>query len=127
MVILDTSIIIDHLRKPADDSLLIKLMRTSKGGRFGVSAITVQELYAGSSTKDESKEHHLLSVLALFEILPYTTDIAKQAGMIARDLQIPIEFADAAIAATAISNLGKLCTLNEKHFRSIPGLELATP
>lgn len=127
MVILDTSIIIDHLRRPPEESVLIQLFEHHTGETFGISVVTIQELYEGKSTRDERKEHHLLSTLGSLEILPYNTEVAKIAGKIARDVTHPIDFADAAIAATAITSGGALCTLNEKHFKNIPHLELVEP
>ncbi len=41
-----------------------------------------------------------------------------------RDSKTPIQFADAAIAATAIINGAELYTLNKKDFEKIPGLLL---
>jgi|SRR3990170_727368 len=124
MVILDTSVIIDHLRRPPKASFLIKLFESRPQQIFGVSVVAIQELYEGKSTKDEIKENHLLSILGTLEILPYNTEVAKLAGKIARDSAIPIDFADAAVAATAIISDGELFTLNEKHFKNIPDLEL---
>lgn len=84
----------------------------------------MQELYEGKSTKDSQKEEYLLATISPLKILSYTYDIARLAGEIARDLDRPIELADAAIAVTAIVNGGSLFTLNKKHFAKIPGLEV---
>ena len=124
MVILDTSVIIDHLRRPLEESILIKLFNDRPGESFGISVLSIQELYEGRSTRDEIKENHLLSTLGSLEILPYNTETAKIAGKIARDLKNPIDFATGAIAATVITSGGELFTLNEKHFKQIPNLNL---
>ena len=50
-------------------------------------------------------------------------DVAKSAGSIARDLDKPLDLADAAIAATAILNGAKLSTFNKKDFQGIKDLE----
>lgn len=123
-MILDTSIIIDHLRRPVGESVLIKLYEKLADQVLGISVVTIQELYEGKSTKDAGKEGQLLSVLGLLEVLPYNLEVAKLAGEIARDTKEPIELADAAIAATAIVNEAELYSLNEKHFKNIPGLTL---
>ena len=57
-------------------------------------------------------------------ILPYSYEVAQMAGRIARDHKQPIEFPDAAIAATAIVNNASLFTLNQKDFKGIKELEL---
>lgn len=125
MVILDTSVVIDHLRRTRDQSILIKLFEKEKDKVFGISIVTIQELYEGKSTRDAAREGHLLSVLGLLEILPYNLETAKLAGEIARDQKEPIEFADAAIAATSIINEAELYTLNVRHFEAVPGLKVA--
>lgn len=127
MVVLDTSIIIDHLRCSTGQSKLIRLVESHPHQELGISLITVQELYEGQSTLIEAKETDLITVLAGLKVLPYTFDVAKLAGTIARDLPHPIELADAAIASTAILNFCPLYTLNPKDFLPIPGLDLFQP
>lgn len=124
MVIVDTSVVIDHLRRPPQQSVLIKLFESNFKETFAVSVITIQELYEGKSTRDEVHENHLLSTLGRLEILQYNTDTARLAGRIARDSKNPVDFADAAIAATTVANGARLATLNQKHFKDIPELEL---
>jgi len=125
MVILDTNVIIDHLRQPPDtESLLIKLKKKIDRDRLAISMITIQELYVGKSTKRKEDEKNLLAVVGALKILEYSYEVAKLAGELERDLNLTIEFSDAAIAATAIVNGAELVTLNRKHFEKIAGLEL---
>ena len=126
MVILDTNIIIDHLRQHAQESLLMKLEKQYSKARLCVSIISIQELYEGRSTIQREKEDQLLSVVTPLKICAYSFEIATLAGKIARDLGIghPIDIADAAIAATAIVNHCELVTLDQKDFLKIPGLSL---
>lgn len=124
MVILDTNIIIDHLRRSSDDSLLSKLSKNYSREEIGISVISLQELYEGKSTTSPTKENQMMAIIAQLNVLPYDVDVARLAGKIARDSKNIIDLADAAIAATAIINEANLCTLNEKHFQSIPNLEL---
>lgn len=125
MVILDTNIIIDHLRQSPDKkSHLIKLAEKKPKQALAISIISLQELYEGQSTKKEEKEQLMLATITPLKILPYTYKIAKLAGQIARDLKTPIELADAAIAATAIVNNSPLFTLNKKDFKNIRNLQL---
>lgn len=127
MVILDTNVIIEHLRisnqKP---SSLIKLLQKKPKETLAISMLTIQELYEGKSTKDEKKEKLLLATIAPLKIIPYTFEVAQLAGKIARDLHRPIELADAAIAATAILNKAELFTLNKKDFLGIKDLKILT-
>ena len=91
---------------------------------LAVAMITIQELYIGTSTTNEQAEQLLLATITPLKILAYTYEIAQLAGEIARDIKRPIEFADAAIAATAIVNGFQLATLNKKDFAQIEGLEI---
>lgn len=123
MVVLDTSIIIDHLRQKPENSILLKLARSISQDNLGISMITIQELYEGQSTKDPKAENYLLSTVGTIKILSYNYETAELAGKLARDIPT-IEFADSAIAATAIQNQAQLLTLNEKDFTGIPDLEI---
>lgn len=125
MIIAHTSVIIDHLRQTkSKDSFLMKLARKKPKETLGISIISIQELYEGQSTKDDLKEQFLLATVSPLKILPYTYEVAKLAGEIARDLKRPIELADAAIAATSIVNNASLFTLNQKDFRGIKPLAM---
>ena len=125
MVIIDTSVIIDHLRQTKiKETRLMKTVKKVVKDNLAISIISVQELYEGKSSKDKRKEESLLATISPLKILPYTYEIAQLAGEIARDLNYSIEFADAAIAATVIVNGGTLLTLNKKHFKGIKSLEL---
>lgn len=124
MVILDTNIVIDHLRQSKKKtSLLVKLAEKKPKETFTISMISIQELYEGQSTKNSRKEQFLLATISPLKILPFTYEVAKLAGEIARDVNRPIELADAAIAATAIINGARLFTLNQKDFRNIKKLQ----
>lgn len=127
MVVLDTNIIIDHLRlqKPKQDSQLMKIARKKPKEVLAISIISVQELYEGRSTQDAQKEQYLLATISPLKILPYTYETAKLAGELARDLGRPIELADAAIAATAILNGSFFLTVNKKDFIGVNNLRLA--
>ena len=129
MVVLDTSIVIDHLRlqKSERESRLMAIVRQHPAEQLALSMLSIQELYEGKSTLDDMKEQQLLATISPLTILPYSYEIAKRAGEIARDLLWPIALADAAIAVTAIANNAPLYTLNTKDFTNIPGLQLFAP
>ena len=90
MVIIDTSVIIDHLRR-GGISLLVKIEKQHPGETLAISAVTVQELYEGKSVEDDLKEKSMLAVLAGLKILPYTYSVAKEAGTINRKLKNPVD------------------------------------
>ncbi|HZE87496.1 MAG TPA: PIN domain-containing protein [Methylomirabilota bacterium] len=121
----DTNIIIEHLRWGGkQDSQLMKIAKEKPKEVLAISLLSVQELYEGRSTRDDQKEQYLLATISPLKILPYTYEIAQLAGEIARDLDQPIELADAAISATTILNAASLLTLNKKDFINIQNLEL---
>jgi predicted nucleic acid-binding protein len=126
MVVIDTNIIIDHLRlqKTEQESLLMKLAKQLPKETLALSIISIQELYEGLSTRDSQKEQYLLATISPLKILSYTYETAQLAGQIARDLNHPIELADAAIAATTILNGASLQTINKKDFIDIKDLQL---
>jgi len=126
MVVIDTNIIIDHLRlqKKEQESLLMKIAKQLPKKTLALSIISVQELYEGASTRDSQKEQYLLATISPLKILSYNYEVAQLAGQIAIDLDRPIELADAAIAATAILNGAFLHTVNKKKFRDIKNLQL---
>ena len=125
MVVVDISVVIDHTRQKSKISIFDRFSKQTKD-RLGISLITIQELFAGQSTKDKETEDRLLGLIDSLEILPYTFEVAKLAGEVERDLDQPIDLADAAIAATAIVNEAQLLTLNIKDFAKIKGLKLAS-
>lgn len=123
MVILDTSILIDHLRNPKKPTTLDNISEITSQRMLAISVITIQELFEGKSTKEVSEDSKVEKLINSFEIFPYTSEVAKAAGIIARDSKTKIDLADAAIAATAILNKATLATLNKKDFLGIKDIE----
>ena len=125
MVIFDTNIIIDHIRQiPGKDPPFKKHLRENPDENFAISVISIQELYEGKSTKNESADKILLATISPLKVFKYDYDTAQLAGEIARDSKAPIDFADAAIAATSILNNARLYTLDKKDFSGIKELQL---
>jgi len=123
MVILDTNIIIDHLRQPVQDTALKQIVKKELTQNLAISIITVQELFEGLSTKNPAKKNSMLRTIKPLKKLPYNFKTAQKAGILIRDSKIQIEFADAAIAATCLSYEAKLLTFNKKHFAQIPDIQ----
>ena len=125
MVIVDTNIIIDHLRQTPDTNSLLRYLEEKIGrNNIGLSVISIQELYVGKSTNHVLAESLMMKTISQFRLLPYTIEVAVVAGKIVRELANPLQFADAAIAATAIHHRAKLYTLNKKDFLGINSLEI---
>lgn len=126
MVVIDTSVIIDHLRQieRQRETKLVQLARNWSKTQLALSTISIQELYLGKSMNDIRNEQQLLAIVSSMTLLPYTLEIAQRAGDLGRQSKTSMEFADLAIAATCLVNQAKLATLNTKHFRSITEIEL---
>lgn len=125
MVIFDTSLIIDYLRrKNGEKSFLEKIIKELKRNEFSISVLSIQELYQGKSMDKEGEEIRIQKILLPFNVLAYSAEIAQKAGKIVRDSNYSVAFVDGAIAATAIVNGAELATLNIKDFLGIKGLEI---
>ncbi len=122
MVILDTSVLIDHLRSGGRRSPLDILVDKYGWQKFSISVVTVQELFVGLSSKSQGAE--ILELVSLAKSWPYTVEVAKKAGEILRDTKTGMNFADAAIAATCVANNCQLATINKKDFFEIAGLQM---
>lgn len=123
-VVIDTSVIIDHLRKAREEKSLLETTVENTDIEPLISVAVIQELFAGQSRKDKEPEEKIRKVLHLLNMIAVTSEIAKLAGQIMRDTKPPVQFADAQIAATAILNNAALLTFNKKDFQEIKDLEL---
>ncbi|OGE64805.1 hypothetical protein A3I48_01590 [Candidatus Daviesbacteria bacterium RIFCSPLOWO2_02_FULL_36_7] len=122
-VVVDTSVIIDHLRQVKKSETLLRTTLEDKHTAFIISSDVIQELFAGQSSKAVEPKDEIRKILQSFHIIDVTSKIAELAGQIMRDTKPGVQFADAAIAATAILNQARLLTLNKKDFQGIKDLE----
>lgn len=119
-LLLDTSVIIDHLHKrDAKNTLLYSLVEEE----LYVSIVTYTEVFSGKSIweSDEVKTKVEELFLAL-KILPLSTKISEKAGYI-KAHYAGGSIADSIIAATAVENGLELVTLNRKHFVNVEGVK----
>ena len=124
-LLIDTSIIIEHLRK--SDKRRSILYGIPHHIEIFVSSVTVFELQAGAT--DTTKQQDLKSVLYGIGILPFDESVAGEAGKLYRTLKATnnqLEIRDLFIAATALTNKLPILTLNHKHFELVKGLQLTT-
>ena len=122
-VLIDTSIIIEYLRKTNKEKTLFWEI-INKHECF-ISSVTVFELYSGA--KDINHHKALDIVLSHLTILPFDSKQAKIASSIFQKLKAKnklIEFRDIFIASSAIEKQIPLATLNKKHFKRIDDLIL---
>ncbi len=122
-LLIDTSIIIDHLRK-IDPTNRSYYKIVDKYPLY-VSTITLYELFCGAT--DEGKMRDIQNIREYIEELPFTNEIALKASQIYQTLRIEnkmIDSKDLFIGATALFHDLPLMTLNVKHFERIEGLNL---
>jgi predicted nucleic acid-binding protein len=112
-LLLDTDVLIDHLR--GHRRLL------AGADNFAYSVLTAAELWAGAS----ADEAILRPLLASMREVPLTRQMAELAGSLRRKHKIPL--ADAVIAATALSEGLELLSRNQRHYAPVPGLRLRKP
>ncbi len=122
-VLIDTSVIIEHLRK--QDRRKSALYRIAGDYELCTSTIVEFELYIGAI--DSQKFRDVREILERYEILPFTSDVAQVAARTYLDLKAAnqlIEMRDLFIAATALAYGLPLMTLNAGHFDRVEQLQL---
>jgi predicted nucleic acid-binding protein len=111
--LLDTDVLIDHLRGHR------RLDLFDPGWK--ISVVTRCELFAGRNTDEPSLQRTLDQI----DELSVNRVIAESAGRIRRTTQIDIP--DALIAATAIEHGMPVMTRNRRHFERVAGLTIRPP
>lgn len=114
-ILIDTSVIIDFLRKKDKPNTV--LWRLKAAHDCFVSSITVFELMAGADSPEKRVEVHRL--LRWITPLPLDAGVARIAARFHQDLRKRnelIEFRDLFIAASAYVHGYPLATFNTKHF-----------
>lgn len=120
-VLLDTSVLIDHLRGDEDAGRALRgLFATDE--RIVGSTLTRTEVLAGARPKELDQTHSLLLTI---DWVPVTEDVADRAGELARTYlrsHSGIDLVDYVIAATVEQVDAALWTLNTKHFPMLADL-----
>lgn len=111
-LLIDTDIIIDHLRGAAR-------LRRPPGSEICCSVITRAELIAGPHEQEATVKR----LLAGFRELPVSAAVAELGGGIRRATGIALP--DALIAATALTADLELRTRNRRDFERVEGLRIA--
>jgi len=123
MVILDTNVLIEIIRKNGDVIFKCDSLGTSN---LVITSITRNEFLLGSRDKESFTRN--LAFLNKFQVLAMSAPVDKifsnliEAYTLSHRPGIP----DCIIAATAIHYDCELYTLNTKDFRFIPGLRLVS-
>lgn len=122
LIVIDTSVLIDHLRKHPEAT-----GRLDRAVEIGIqvcgSVITKVELLWGMRAPEKRSVRSLIDALTW---LPVTDAIAERAGRLARRYRAShsnIDLADYVIGATALEAGATLWTRNVKHFPMFEGLQ----
>ncbi|NEW59718.1 type II toxin-antitoxin system VapC family toxin [Sulfurovum sp. bin170] len=122
-ILIDTSVIIDYLRKQNKKST--KFWKLMSEYECTISTVTLYELYSGAKKDTQKEDVDILE--SMLEIIPFDALQAKKASEIFQTLKKKnklIEFRDIFIASCAISKKIPLATLNKKHFERIKDIQL---
>ncbi len=126
-VVVDTNIIIDHLRGVPQAVKLLK--EIEEGSLEGlISTITLMEIMAAPKMSKE-RLSAVKELLGIFEHCPVDNQTAITAGSLLAKYRRShgLDPLDALIAATAKVNEAVLFTLNTRHFKYIEGLIAVNP
>lgn len=121
-ILIDTSIMIDHLRKQKKDKTIF--YRLSFQYNYVISSITEFEFSVGSTPPNREFVEKLLAKLP---VLPFDSGSVKIATEIYRNLKVKnqlISLPDIFVAAIAITHDLQLLTFNRKHFERVCNLKL---
>lgn len=121
-ILVDTTILIDFLRKKnKENALLWKFKEIYKN--LSISPFSVFELYAGAI--DDRKINDVKSLLKWLDVIEFNEEIAELAGNIFIALKKQnniIDYRDLFIGTTAVFHNLEVATLNTNHFKNIPNL-----
>jgi predicted nucleic acid-binding protein len=120
-LLLDTNVLIYHIRLALTDDVTQQLGEALKAGRAFISVITRIEMLAWKGHSDESLRQ-TTDLISLLPELPMSKTVIEQAIRIRKTFGLKLP--DAVIAATALAHGLQLMTANESDFKRVVGLEL---
>lgn len=116
MILVDTDVLIAHLRGIAAAREWLIAARTESGGPLAASVVTATEILGGIRSPERTAVARLLATLRL---QPVNEVVARRAGELMREYRrshAAIGLGDYLVAATAKVQGLELATLNVKHF-----------
>ena len=134
-LILDSSVVIAAERRGDSVTQLLRQVAAIVGNeRVALSAIGLTELVhavyrAPVPLLREKRERFIRQLLLDMEVVPYTKDTALLAGKLdgqQRAHGITIPSMDLLIGSTALEYEYSVATVNLRHFRLIPGLNIVS-
>jgi predicted nucleic acid-binding protein len=124
-VLIETTILVDYLRH--SEAAADYLDATRADGALICSAVTNAELVVGCRTRAELKA--IDQLLARFDIEPIVRDDSVRALAWLRKYYHSrgVGYHDCLLGATAVRRHLPIATLNEKHFKALPGVRVVRP
>jgi predicted nucleic acid-binding protein len=124
-LIVDSSIVIDHLRGRAAAADFLQARLISEG--LMSHAVVVAEVLTGA--RDAREQAEIERVFEQFSIVNVDEETSRQSLELLRQfwLSHAIGWHDCLIAATCLRRGLPVATLNDRHFRPIAGLEVVRP
>jgi predicted nucleic acid-binding protein len=124
MIVADTDVLVDYLRGagPQADQVAFELEHG-----LATTVITAFELWAGA-VGSRKRELAVDALLGALTIVPLTTDDARSAAELRRELEKAgqsIGMADSLIAGICVRHRAVLITRNRAHFERVPNLTLS--
>jgi tRNA(fMet)-specific endonuclease VapC len=132
-LILDSSAVITAERRgDAVEKFIERVVATSGDQEAALSSVGLTELIHGIYRAESPKmrlrrEAFIGELLRDLTVYPYTRETAMLAGKIDAEQQaqgVTIPFGDLLIGATALSLGFSILTVNSRHFRMIPNLQI---
>ena len=115
-VLIDTDVLVDHLRGA-------RRLRLPRAVAW-ISVVTRAELFSGASA-EESEQKGLAALLSIFDEIEVNRAIAERGGRIRRLTGVPLP--DSLIAASALERGLVVMTRNQRHFARVDGITLHDP
>lgn len=122
-LVLDTSVLIDHLRGRPKTATEIVPRAIARGDELWSSYVVRAEVLAGMRTGEEAATRDLLSLITWAEVDESVSEAAAVLGRRFLPSHPGIDIADLIVAALTRQLEGELRTTNVKHFPMFPRLK----
>lgn len=122
MILVDTDVLIAHLRGVEAARQWLLTSRGGSGARLAASVVTTTEILGGMRSPERTEVARLLATLQLH---PVNEIVARRAGELMRRYRrshVGIGLGDYLVAATAQTQGLELATLNVRHYPMFDGL-----
>ena len=114
--VLDTSVLIDHLRGRPKAAVELIAGAIERGDELWSSQVVRAELLAGMRQSEEAATRDLMRLMTWADVDESTSEAAGELGRIYLASHSGIEVADLIVAALTLELDAELKTVNVKHF-----------